>query len=141
VDSWFNKIPYLPDIGTGRREADMLVPYQNALGEILTQVNAAIDAGIDAEGLRGLRATLVAAMDRYQAILAEPWSDGRAARQGYETMFGNPGYARVTLENLDRAIAQRGGGVSGVLADVSAVSGSNGGLILAAAAAFLFLKK
>ena len=127
--------------GQGRREADILVQYQNQLGRLLEQVNAEMrDPSMTIERLQMLREVLVTAMTAYERVLAQPWKDGRAAAQGRETMFGNPGYARVTLENLDKLIAEKGGSF---LTGGGATAPAGNALLLAGVGlgAFLLLKK
>ena len=125
-------------IGTGRQEADRIVVWQNQLTQLLVTANSAMgQASTSAEHLVRLRSVIAEANDEFLTFIQDrqQFPDGRASSQAYQTMFGSPGYARVTLENLDKEIALRGG----ILGQVQAAAGSNPMLVAAAAGVGLLL--
>lgn len=131
----FSRIVSTLGIGTGRNEADRIVPSQNALGDLLVTANNAMgDATVSAEQLRQIRQAVFEEAEQFRAYIdnRQQFPDGRASAQARWDMFDGPapdkGLARRTLENLDRTIGER----SGIFASVTgAVSGGSGMLIAA----------
>ena len=117
-------------IGTGRNEADRIVPYQNELHKLLIVANDAMGAGASAARLNDLKHAVETASIDFQNYIQDKaqFPDGRASNQAFQTMFGNPGYARVTIENLNKTIAA----TSGSLDLIGGGGGSTSPLVLMA---------
>lgn len=125
-------------IGTGRNEADRIVPYQNQLNALLVTANNAMsNASVPADRLLQIRAVVVESTESFRVYIQDSaqFPDGRASRQAYDTMLGSPGYARVTIENLDKTIQERGG----PLGSIQAATGVSSGTLMIGAAILLAL--
>jgi hypothetical protein len=77
----------LGQIGQGRREADAIVPVQNAIGDRLAEINRAIPAASIPQ-LQGWHTELINTAAEFRRFVADPrFTDGRASHQALETLM------------------------------------------------------
>jgi len=84
-------------IGKGRREADMIVPIQNKIGERLKEISNAIDTSVNVSQLQSLFNELQAIGQAFKEFVGSPqFRDGRASQQALNTIMplidGTAGY-------------------------------------------------
>lgn len=143
----------IASIDKGKNEADQITAVQTPLGQILQNVNQEMGSPtITLDRLYTLKSTVTSAGAQFQQLLNRPWRDGRAAQGAYATIFGNkqtggtdtnhPGYLTVTVQNMNRMIAARGGD-PGPGSPTNAAAGDSPSLVALAglaAAAYTLLK-
>lgn len=108
-------------IGRGRKEADIIVPVQNQLGEFLAAVNSQmLNPDITVRELDALYQAVIDAYTQFDAYTRDPrFTDGRASRQARNTIRplidGKDDDGNIvrsdggTLGNIERLIIDRGG--------------------------------
>jgi hypothetical protein len=77
--------------GKGRREADLIVPFQNQLGDLLGLVDREMQYATSVDQLWAIGVELQSAADEFYKFIGHPtysppWEDGRAGRQAYATI-------------------------------------------------------
>lgn len=83
-----NSISNALGIGTGRKEADRIVPTQNQLGDFLAKVSAYIPTATSAANLQVVANQLSQAWTAFQSFIFNrtQFPDGRASQQAHDTI-------------------------------------------------------
>lgn len=105
VQAVSNVIGSLGGIGSGRREADQIVPVQETLDQVFATVVRERDAGADLFRLRQLRDWMINEYTTFITWLEQTaWVDGRAAQQAARDETAE--FNRLLTE-LDAAISAK----------------------------------
>jgi hypothetical protein len=117
------KVEDFLNIGPGRREADMIVPFQNDVGNlVLAPVSAALDSGIEYshdEWVQMYNALVTTEAAWLKFLRNTEWDDGRAAVQAEATLA--PYFAEFKPELLAH-IEATGGIFAWLQTDVGGVT-------------------
>lgn len=126
----------LPKIGAGRSEANVIVPVQHQLEQVLVQVNNEYPMAATARLYQLRDATWKAWTDFKQWVQSQQWSDGRAATQAIDEQKNPYLTVAATIANIEAQIRAGGGSPANAAPATSPIgAGTNSNLLYLGGAA------